>query len=723
MNSSKLNVTTILTCLTMSINSAIKPPHSPKITDQEIEEIYQIGLKAHQNGDFKLARAQYETVLNLHAGHIKALYLLGCLHCQINEFTQGITYLDKAILLSPDHAEAHSSRGNALNQLQQFDEALTCYVKATSINAEYADAYHNQGITLVNLKRYKEAIASFEEAIRLNPSYAMAYFEKGNVELTLNYYQKAIDSFKQSIVLLPTFNDAVTHLQYAEAALAQAQSESTQSTEIANLNTELTTQTLSALLRHGEKLEKLNLPKFALEHYQEAVKRYPNHVKAHIHLGNILRQENRVSEALSCFNAAIQLDANNAEAYRERGKIYVRTNRPHDALIEFERSLEIDGDLYQYYYLNAAAYRYLGLNDTALESYRLWIRLGEGKRNKHDHAIADFGESIIWLLKGHYLLGWQLYEARWKAVSSKHFRHFKQSLWLGDADISDKHILLHAEQGFGDTLNFFRYVDLVASKAAKVTLEVNTPLLRLLKNNTKVDVIGKGSVLPEFDVQCPLMSLPHAFKTTLDTIPAIQKPISADNETKAIWAKKVDAAIQGKTIHHGKKLENQSPVIKLGFVATGNAKYLGDTARSISFQQVTAFLPEEMHLFCLQKEFRPEDAQFLDTNRLDNNKQIHSFGKQLQDFADTAALIACMDLVITVDTSVAHLAASMGKPTWILLPFAPDFRWLMDKEDSLWYPTAKLYRQTVLGEWDDVLQRIRTDLNQFEKLQQSAKSA
>ncbi|MES2501439.1 MAG: tetratricopeptide repeat protein, partial [Pseudomonadota bacterium] len=636
--------------------SIISAQQLPSMANDEIVHMYQSGLKAHQNGDFKTARLQYETVLAHNPAHIKALYLMGSLCCQTNDFMQGIEYLDKTILMAPDHAEAHSSRGNALNQLQRFEDALKCYVKATSINPDYADAYHNQGITLVNLNRPKEAIASFEEAIRLKPDYAMAYFEKGNAELALNYYPLAIDSFKKTIALLPDFSDAITHLDYAEKALAQAKNKGSQPAN----NDDLSKQTLSALIRSGEKLEKLNLAKLALTHYEEAVKRYPGHVKARIHLGNVLKKDNRISEALIQFDEAIRLDADNTEAYRERGKIYVRLNRPQDALAEFKRSLAIDGDLYQYYYLCAAAYRYLGLNDAAIEHYRLWIRLGEGHRSKHDYALADFAESIIWLLKGHYTLGWQLYEARWKAVSSQHYRHFKQPLWLGNIDLSDKHILLHAEQGFGDTLHFFRYVNLVADLAKKVTLEVNSPLLRLLKNNTKVTIIAKGEALPDFDVQCPLMSLPLAFKTTIDNIPAIQTPISAEIETNASWAKKVDAF-----------LIDKPAAPKIGFVATGNAKYLGDTARSISFPQVVASLPKHCHLFCLQKEFRPEDGKYLD-----NNKNIHYFGKQLSDFADTAAVIACMDLVITVDTSIAHLAASMGKPTWILLPFAPDFRWL-----------------------------------------------
>lgn len=676
----------------MSTISAMKQPLSIKITDQEIEKIYQSALKAHQGGDFKSARELYLSVIAKHPTHIKSLYLLGALCCQTQQLVEGIGYLDKAILLSPDHVEAHSSRGNALNQLQQFEEALKCYVKATSINPDYAEAYHNQGITLVNLKRFQEAIASFDEATRLNPKHAMAYFEKANIALSYNDYKQAIANYERCIALSPTFHEATTHLKYAQDALQLSTNSHTSSANI----TDLSAQTLNALLAHGQKLEQLNLSKLAIAHYQEAVKRYPNAAKAHIRLGMLFKLDNRANEALACFNTAIALNENSALAYQKRGELYTRTNRSEDAILDYEKALSIDGDLYQYYYAVAFAYRNLGRLDEALEYYRLWGRLGEGKRNKQDRAIADFSESMIWLLKGHYQLGWQLYEGRWVAVSSKHFRNFKQPLWLGE-DISDKHILLHAEQGFGDTLQMFRYVDLIASRAAQVTLEVNGPMQRLLQNNTSVNVISKDSVLPDFDVQCPLMSLPLAFKTTLETIPPIKALFKADAATQAIWTEKVQQKI-------AKTKQNRN----IGFVATGNMKHSNDLARSLSFEQLVKFLPLNANLFCLQKEFRSENAKFLD-----NNPHIHYFGKQLGDFTDTAALIACMDLVITVDTSVAHLAASMGKPTWILLPFAPDFRWLLNRSDSPWYPSVKLYRQQKIGDWDAVLAQVNADLSDF----------
>ncbi len=676
----------------MSTSSATKQPSTTTSADQKIEQIYQAGLKAHQNNDFKSARQRYVDVIAQHPTHIKAHYLLGALCCQTQQFAEGIGYLDKAILLSPDHIEAHNSRGNALNQLQQFDEALKCYIRATSINPDYAEAYHNQGITLVNLKRYGDAIASFDEAIRLDPNHAMAYFEKANISLALNDFKHAITNFKRCLAISPTFSEASIHLKYAQDAFALSKDTKNLAVNI----TDLSTQTLPALLAHGEKLEQLNLSKLARAHYQEAVKRYPDATKAHIRLGMIYKSDNQAKQALDCFNTAISLNKNSALAYQKRGELYTRINRPQDAIIDYEKALSIDGDLYQYYYAVAFAYRALGRLDDALEYYRLWGRLSEGKHHKQDRAIADFSESMIWLLKGHYQLGWQLYEGRWVAVSEKHYRNFKQPLWLGE-DISDKHILLHAEQGYGDTLQMFRYIELVASKAARVTLEVNGPILRLLKNNTLIDVISKDSVLPDFDVQCPLMSLPMVFKTTTETIPPVKKLFKADAKTEANWAEKVN-----------QKIVQTKHKPNIGFVATGNMKHSNDLARSLTFEQVVKFLPFDANLFCLQKEFRPDNAKFLD-----NNPHVHYFGRQLGDFADTAALIAHMDLVITVDTSVAHLAASMGKPTWILLPFAPDFRWLLNRDDSPWYPSAKLYRQSIIGDWDTVLARVKADLNEF----------
>ena len=682
----------------MSTSNANKEQLQHERINQEIDETFKTGFKAHQNNDFLTARKHYQKVLELHPAHIKTLYLLGALCCQTNEFAQGVEYLDKTILLAPEHAEAYSSRGNALNQLQRFDEALLCYNKATKINPKYADAYHNQGITLVNLERPKEAIASFEEAIRLNPNYAMAYFEKGNVELRLKQYQKAIDSFKQTVTLLPMFEEASAYLEFSKNAFAQSQKTDIDGIQEQPIDADLTKQTLNSLLDSGLILEKLNLKKLALDHFEEATKRFPDSVKAQTRLGILHKDEKRYAEALACLNTAIKLNPNNALALRNRGEVYTRINQPQNARADFESCLTLDRDSHDYYYYHVAfANRELGLYDIALENYRLWIRLGGSKRNELDHASADFAESLIWLLKGCYTLGWQLYETRWIATSKEYFRNFKQLLWLGDFDISDKHILIHAEQGLGDVLNFFRYLDLVASTAAKVTLEVHAPLQRLLKHNTNITVIANGTPLPDFDVQCPMMSLPLAFKTTVDTIPTIKNLIHADTATNSAWAKKINHLTA-----------NKPKALKIGFVAAGNPRHVGDTARSIPLQKMLAHLPNQYHLFCLQKEFREGDKVLIDARQ-----DIVNFSEELIDFMDTAGLIAQLDLVITIDSSVAHLAASMGKPTWILLPFSPDFRWLLDRNDSPWYSSVKLYRQTILGDWDEVFARVKSDLRQF----------
>ena len=682
----------------MSTSNANKEQQKHDALNTQINEIFQNGFKAHQKNDFLIARKYYEKVLSLHPSHTRTLYLLGALCCQTNEFELGINYLDKAILLVPEYSEAHSSRGNALNQLMRYDEALLCYNKAVKINPKFADAFHNQGITLVNLKRPKEAIASFAEAIRLNPNYAMAYFEKGNVELSLDEFDKAIDSFGNASLLMPNFENATAYLIFSKNALAQSKRSINNDKQTSKDNTDLSGQSLLDLLNNGAILDKLNLKQSALEHYQAAANRFPSSVSAHTRLGVFLKVELRYDEALASLNAAIKLDSKNITALRNRGEVYTRLNNAQEARIDFENCLSLDPNSHEFYYYHVAfANRCLGLYDTALENYRMWIRIGGSKRNELDHATADFAESLIWLVKGCYTLGWQLYEARWLATCKEYFRNFKQLLWLNDFDISDKHILIHAEQGLGDVLNFFRYVDLVKSKAGKVTLEVHAPLQRLLKNNTDVTVIANGTPLPDFDVQCPIMSLPLAFKTTVDTIPSIKKLISANAESISAWAIKIA------------QLTAENPnALKIGFVATGNPKHVGDTARSISLQQMLDYLPSKQHLFCLQKEFRSRDKAIIDARA-----DIFNLSAELKDFMDTAAVIENLDLVITVDTSVAHLAASMGKPTWILLPFSPDFRWLLDRNDSPWYLSAKLYRQTTLNNWDDVFARINADLQQF----------
>jgi hypothetical protein len=315
----------------------------------------------------------------------------------------------------------------------------------------------------------------------------------------------------------------------------------------------------------------------------------------------------------------------------------------------------------------------------------------------YDQAIAltphltesYWNKSLIKLTLGDYELGWELYEWRWKSSLKEYVREFSEPLWLGETSISGKTLLIYAEQGLGDVIQFCRYTRMVKDLGAKIVLEVPSSLVSLM-TTLKDDIIitKRGDPFPAFDLQCPIMSLPLAFKTTVESIPADVPYLFSDPK---------------KTL---KKCLGVKTKKRIGLVCSGAESHKEDTKRSIPLHLFKPLLdlPFEFHL--LQKEIRVTDEAFLAENSL-----IQTHQENLVDFSDTAALIKEMDLVISVDTSVAHLTGALGCPVWILLPWKAEWRWLLDRTDSPWYPSATLFRQPGMGDWDGVIADIYQRLN------------
>jgi hypothetical protein len=269
-------------------------------------------------------------------------------------------------------------------------------------------------------------------------------------------------------------------------------------------------------------------------------------------------------------------------------------------------------------------------------------------------------------------------------------------LWRGDYPLARKTILLHAEQGLGDTLQFARYVPLLAAQGAKIVLEVQAELKPLLSRLGGATVIGRGEEPPPFDVHCPVGSLPLALKTQLTSVPVQIPYLSADETLLAKWSARL-----GDLAHP-----------RIALVWTGNASHDNDRNRSIAFAKLAPLFSKITASFVsLQRDVRSEDAAPLAAE----NRVTH-VGRELEDFSDTAAALALCDLIITVDTAVAHLAGAMGRPVWVLVPFAPDWRWMLQGETTPWYPTARLFRQTSLGEWDSVIARVVAEFGRFKIL-------
>jgi tetratricopeptide (TPR) repeat protein len=310
-----------------------------------------------------------------------------------------------------------------------------------------------------------------------------------------------------------------------------------------------------------------------------------------------------------------------------------------------------------------------------------------------NYAQANVNMGLLLLLLGNYADGWPLYEWRWKITPYKYAsRSFSQPLWLGETSIAGKTILLYSEQGFGDAIQFVRYVPMVTSLGADVILEIQADLVPLVGHlSSSSRIIAKGDQLPEFNFHCPLMSLPLALGTTsTEKIPSSVPYLTLASSIRNKWHDRL-----------GKRVRP-----RVGLVWSGNPCHQNDRNRSIRLRIFEPLLSMDLDFHVLQKEIRDDDRV---TVLEFNNIQLHE--NEISDFSDTAALISELDLVISVDTSVAHLAGALGKEVWILLPFSPDYRWMLHRTDTPWYPTARFFRQSEIGNWQSVIADVVTEIS------------
>jgi tetratricopeptide (TPR) repeat protein len=408
------------------------------------------------------------------------------------------------------------------------------------------------------------------------------------------------------------------------------------------------------LNRRGVALLELHRPRDALESFERLLAANPDHLDALGNCGNALIKLNRPTQALAVYDKALTLAPENAQLLTNRAVALRRLDRPHEAVMSASRAIV----------------------------------------HRPDFAHARFVESVARLTLGDFNAGWPGYEARWSvgALATQR-RSFTAPLWLGKESLDGKTILLHAEQGFGDTIQFVRYAPLLAARGAAVVLEVQANLVRLLSRVAGVTAtVARGEPLTRFDFHCPLLSLPLAFATELTTIPANIPYFAIADDEVALWRQRLPARRQ-----------------LIGLTWSGEPSHDNDLNRSLCLETLAPLLDlPDVHFVSLQHEVREEDAAVLQ-----NLANVFQIEPKFKSFADTAAVLAALDAVISVDTAVAHLAGAMGKPLFLLLPFAADFRWLRERQDSPWYPTARLFRQPKFGDWDGAVVALRQDLMRF----------
>lgn len=444
-------------------------------------------------------------------------------------------------------------------------------------------------------------------------------------------------------------------------------------------------------VNYGNVLRQLKRPADALASYDRALRIEPGNVGARYNRGLSLADLGRHAEALADYDRVTVLAPGNADAWHGRGNALRVLHRPEEALAAYERAIALKPGDPDVWVNRGVILQSLRRHREALESY------ARAQAVAPTSAAAHLNEGLCRLLLGEFATGWAKYQWRWRTPESTavHPNYPQPQLRL-DADLAGKTVLLHAEQGFGDTLQFCRYAPLVAARGAAVVLDVQPSLVELLSGMPGVaQVVARGGALPAFDYHCAFLDLPAVFGTTLDSVPAVVPYLCADPARARMWNVRLGT--------------RTGPRVGLawsgsGALLTGSA--LADDDRAVPLAQLATLCVPGRQYVSLHTEVRPGDRDALAAH-----PEIREFATELKSFADTAALIDQLDLVVTVDTAVAHLAGALGKPVWLLLPYNVTWRWLLDRADSPWYPTARLFRQPVAGDWAAVISAVRAELD------------
>ncbi len=541
------------------------------------------------------------------------------------------------VLVNPQIREAVSQHlaGRLSEAAEQMRKLLVFYPKNTHLLTHLGTICLQQG-------QIEQGLNLLDKSLQVEPRQPMALFNRANGLAQLGKSEEALAGYEQTISLQPT------HIE--------------------------------ALNSRGDLMMQLNRHQEALVSYDRVIALKPGLARAYHNRGIVLQRLRRFEEALATYDKVIALELNRAEAFNNRGNVLRKLNRMEASLTSYDRAIELKHDYAEAHNNRGTVLQELHRFDEALIAHERAVALNA------QYAEAYFNMALLKLLKGDYEEGWRLYQ--WH----ENKRKFTQPLWTGVEALENKTILVHAEHGYGDVIHYCRYAKLLEKRGAKVLFEVPPSLVNLVSSMGNLTVVGTGHALPVFDFYCPLMSLPLVFKTTVETIPAKNPYLFADENKKTEWMKK----LRTKTVP------------RIGLVWSGNPEHTNDHNRSIALETIAPLLELPLEFHSLQKGYKEKDKALLA-----NLPKLRVHHEELADFSETAALVHGMDLVISVDTSTAHLAGAMGKPFWVLLPYVPDYRWLLERPDSPWYRTATLLRQPKAGDWETVIGEVVKRLKFF----------
>jgi tetratricopeptide (TPR) repeat protein len=568
--------------------------------------------------------------------------------------------------MKPDQVKAHLRRADALRLQGRLMEALESYERGLIGDPTQAQGHLGRGRVQAQLRRFPEALGSFDRAIVLNPRDETGWVGRASVLYEMRQSEVALSCCDRALTINPACPEAFF--------------------------------LRGCLLGDGPRVE------LALQAYDQALSLRPDYAEAHSNRGILLYQLSRFDQALESFDAAVRLRPRLAEAHTNRGIVLQDLGRFEEALASFDHALVINPDLVEAHSNRGHILGQLQRMKEAIASYDVAIAKSS-RLHGSEYAGAHYSRSMALLLTGDFENGWQEHEWRWRTPQGRFFMSPRASAlpcWLGQLPIAGKTLLLRAEQGLGDTLQFCRYAPILANMGARVLLEAPGPLQTLLRSLPGVErVVVESDPDPEADFFTPIMSLPLALKTTESSIPSNVPYLKAEDVRVRKWAETL-----------GRKVKPRVGIVwSGGFRPNQPRLWSVNRRRNVALEALAPLRHPEIEFYSLQKG-QPAESELAELNaRRWIGPDLKDHTAALTDFAETAALIENLDLVISVDTSTAHLTGALGKPVWLLNRFDTCWRWMQSRTDSPWYPTLRLYRQTNPGDWDQVVGNVATDLH------------
>lgn len=630
-------------------NAAFAP--LPAVMDPFFARAY----AAHRDGRLADAERDYRAAIDADPVHTDALHLLGVLRHQQGRHEEAAELVGRAVALRPNDAGLQLNLGNALKALGKLDGAIERFRNALTLAPDFGLAHYNLGNAYALAGRHEDAVDAFERSLRLQPNDASIYNNLGNALHALGRAEEAIAAFSRALALRPGHAGAHNNLGMALAALGRTEQ--------------------------------------AIAEFQAALAAQPTYVAAHFNLGNTLDAVGRHAEATVAFEAALALQSQFPPALLGLGNALAAQGRHSEAIARFERAVGLDPQLALAWLGLGNAHHALGSHDAALRAFDQALRL------RPELASAQLNRALTLLTLGDLARGLPAYESRLAIAAAAAGEPEGMGMpaavrWRGEP-AADRTLLIEAEQGFGDTLQFIRFVPLARERVGRVVLTVQRELEPLVAPLAKAWQIGlaiAGETRPRADLYCPLLSLPLALGTTLDTLPAPSRYLEVPPAYRRRW--------RGSLGGHAK--------IKVGLAWSGRIQAQENRALPVAML-APLFALEGIDWLVLQPNLSEDDKRTLDA--FARTASIHRLDTRIGDFADTAAVVDRLDAIVSIDTSIAHLAGALGKPLWLMLPFAADWRWFTDTDRSPWYPSARLVRQPSPGQWEKVVEAVAQALS------------